>query len=344
MHKKSKKLKKSGKKLGRTNVVEAEDLRDRYKNLRQFLEHNWGRIGLKLQQAREPNDVKVILKLVPGVEGYRAFRDQPARCLLEDGSVEVEKPELDQLRQQHKDAAAYQDRLWSEYHSSLQKADDATNALKAASFRSETGLSVYPSFRGLAHLAEELGVERLTSESDRIKKTLDLAQERKRLLEEQLIPRNASFARNEVVKFRKDDRYENSAVNFAKAMAGLPDYGWLYSFRKCSKNQDQLDTATSYLLFEVVKAVVKAVKPINLEKIEAKLRDEILRPETNLFTKAYAAQNWAWMELAIADCRGKRFQRDEWPYQIMGGFLDHLERPKFLPELELAKRKQLVYH
>lgn len=343
MLKKSKKLKKPAKKLGRTIVVKAEDLHERYKDLRQFLEHNWGRIGLKLQQARRPNDIKIILKLVPGVASYRAFRDQPAGCLLDDGSVEVEKRELDQLRQQHKDATADHDRLWSEYHSAVQKADAATNAVKAAISQYEHAFSVSPSFPVVDHLAEELEVEKLTSESNRIKTTLDLARQRKQLLEEQLVPGNAWFARNEIVKFRNNKLHERSAVNFAKAMAGLPHYGWLYSFRKCSKNQDQLDTATSYLLFEVLKAVVKKVKPIDLEKIEAKLRDEILRPDADLFIKDFGAQNWPWMELAISDCRGQRFQRDEWPYQIMGRFLDHLERPKFLPELELAKRKRLVY-
>ena len=101
-------------------------------------------------------------------------------------------------------------------------------------------------------------------------------------------------------------------------------------------------SAPSYLLFEILKMVVKKVKPANLRKIEMKLRDELLREETNASVMGYVGRNWAYMKQAFAECRGKGFNRAELPYRIMGKFLDNVERPKTLPEIELAKREQLV--
>ena len=59
---------KHSKKLGRPEELSSEELLDRFKALKRFLEDNWGRIGLKLQLVRQPDKVKTILKLVPGVE------------------------------------------------------------------------------------------------------------------------------------------------------------------------------------------------------------------------------------------------------------------------------------
>ena len=338
-----KKAKKSKKKLGRSEVIKPEDLLNRYQDLKQFLEHNWGRIGWELQRIRKPDDVRTVLKLVPRLESGRPFHEQPAACLLEDGDIEVEKHELDLLRVQHQEAAATESRLWSEYyHGAFQKAEEATAALNAAISQFERVLSFHPFVLVIFLMARKLEVEKLRNDANRMKEALGLAQEKKKLLKEQLTPRNAWFARNEIVKFRKSTRFEKTPINFAKAMAGLPEYGWLHSFRKCSMLRDESVSAPSYLLFEILKMVVKKVKPANLRKIEMKLRDELLREETNASVMGYVGRNWAYMKQAFAVCRGKRFKRAELPYRIVGKFLDNVARPKTSPEIELAKREQLV--
>src|SRR3989442_15984648 len=97
---------KNSKKLGRHQIISPEELFDRYKALKRFLEDNWGRIGLDLPRVRQPEDVRMALKLVPGVEWCRPFREQPAVCLLEYGTTKVGRRALSLTRQQHKDAVA----------------------------------------------------------------------------------------------------------------------------------------------------------------------------------------------------------------------------------------------
>jgi hypothetical protein len=245
-------------------------------------------------------------------------------------------------RKQHQDADDTERRLWAEYHSAYKKTEAATTALKAAISQFSPVLSFYQFFAVIFLIAKELEVEKQTNDTNRVKEDLSLAQQRKRLLKSQLTSLNAWFARNEVVKFSKNTRFEKTPANFAKAMTGLPYYRWLHSFRRCSMIRDESVSATSYLLFEILKTIVKKTKPINLRKIEKRLRDELLRQETDLFVRGYAGPNWAYMKQAFAECSGKGYKRAELPYRIMGKFLHNLERPKSITEVELAKLEQLL--
>ena len=324
-------------------MVKPEILLGRYLDLKEFLEQNWGRIGWELRRIRKPEDVRKVLRLVPRVEFRRPFNQEPSDCLLEDGEIEIEKRELDVMRRQYRDVAADEDRLrWTEYHVAFQKAEEATTALK--SIISEFGLLLrfYQFIVVALMFAKKLEVDKLRNEVIRIKEALSLAQEQKTLLNNQLTPRNAWFARNEIVEFRKNERFEKTAINLAKAMAGLPEYTWLHSFRKCSKFQDESAPAPGYLLFELIKAVVKKIRPLNLGKIEKKLQIELLRDNVDPRIRGYVEPNWTYMRQAIAECKRKGFKRAELPYKIMGKFLDNAERPKTMPEIELAKHDRLV--
>lgn len=64
------------------------------------MENNWGRIGLKLQGVRKPEDVRDTLTLVPGVQFHRSFNDHRARCVLAPGDRTVTFGELSKTRQQ----------------------------------------------------------------------------------------------------------------------------------------------------------------------------------------------------------------------------------------------------
>jgi len=83
--------------IGRPESITTEDLSRRYRELKYFLESQWGRIGFELRRVRKPDKVLSILRLVPRIEQWAPFRDQPAACLLEHGEIEIEKSELDLL-------------------------------------------------------------------------------------------------------------------------------------------------------------------------------------------------------------------------------------------------------
>jgi|SRR5882672_848676 len=119
------------KKLGRNEVLSAEELRKRFLDLKRFLGDNWGRIGLKLQKARKPDDIRKALRLVPSVEWCIPFRDGGAKCLISDGSAEVGWLEVRRTREAFEEADRALNSLWLEYHDASRKSQEATDAVKA---------------------------------------------------------------------------------------------------------------------------------------------------------------------------------------------------------------------
>ncbi len=156
----------------------------------------------------------------------------------------------------------------------------------------------------------------------------------------------AWYARNEVVRFARNRHYEKSLTNFAKAIAGLPDYGWLHSVRRCSEikeiEENTHDTALNYQLFQLIEGIIKKTKPLKLYKVEAKVRAELLREDGSWLLREYFGRHWWDIEQAFHACVGKRIPRKEMPYKLMAAFQDSFERGKTIPEQELAKRAQLV--
>jgi hypothetical protein len=334
------------KKVGRDEVTTPEKLLDRYEALKQFLESNWGRIGLELRRVRRPEDVRKVLTNVPGIEYSRPFREQSAVCLIEAGTTEVAPIELRRTREAHDAADSTESRLWSEYHHSRQKAEEATNILKIAIADYGSAIGFFPFFLVVVLIAQELSVEELTRESNRVEASLRLAQRNKQRLKEQITCQQAWYAQSEVVRFARNRRYDKTAENFAKAMAGLPEYTWLYSLRKCLRFQNESAPSTSldYRLFQLIRVVVQRVKRLDLTKIEISVQKELLRQDSDLMLQAYVSPNWAYMKQAFAQCRGKRFRRAELPYKIMTKFHANVDRLKTSVEAEIAKRNQLLSH
>jgi hypothetical protein len=340
-----KNAKNATKKLGRPDVLKPKELVTRYEGLKQFFEHNWGRIGLELRKVRNPERVRTILKMVPQVEWCIPFREGARlACLLKHASADVNSRELRLTRKRHDEAVAAESRLSSEFYPTRQKADEASNALRAAI--SPLGDAIQcPSFFCLAAgLAEMLSVRELTKRASATEANLRETQQTRRELGELVMSEEGWHARNEVVKFVRSRRYVGNPENFAKAMAGLPEYGWLHSFRKCEASLIKSTSWVeySYQLFEILKSIVQKVKPLKLSKVELKLRDKLLDADTDPPFRAWVAPNWAYMKQAFAEHRGKRFNRSELPYKIMGTFLANVERSKSMVEVELAKREQLL--
>ena len=56
----------------------------------------------------------------------------------------------------------------------------------------------------------------------------------------------------------------------------------------------------------ILEMLVKKAKPVDLGKLEMKLRDELLRDDTDLFIRGYVGPNWPYMKRVFTECSGKR--------------------------------------
>ena len=334
----AKKIKRQDK-VGRPEELRIEELPNRYADMKSFLENYWGRLGLELKQVRQPEDVRMILKRVPGIEWFIPFRAH-AICLIADESTEASSKEIRDMRQKCKDAVAKEDHLWSEYHTTNDKAQPAATALKSAMSQVQDALGTFPFFLIIALVERALRVEELTSLANNLGASARQAQKERESLKKMLSAQEAWYARNQVVEFARNRRYRKTVLNFARAMAGLPEWGWFHSRRMCEAIQDQSTPAPAYQIFELLKTIIRGMRPLKLANVEKRLRDELLHRDADPMLRGYVSPNWHYLQDAIHYCRGVK--QSELPYKILDRFLHHLERPKTITETELARQNQLV--
>jgi hypothetical protein len=273
------------------------------------------------------------------------FRDYRTGCLLNEGVNKVHWKELRLTREQFDLAVIKVDELWPQFHKASRSFSEATAAL--VNFISQFGsnLNYFPIFLTTVVFAKHLGVEERKSEFAKIEQSLRHATQEKQTFSDSLSSQEAWYARNEIVRFVKTPRFETNLINFAKAMAGLPDCSWISSYRHCSpilKNRPIPVPTLKYQLLELTRAVVKRVKPVNMTRIEAMLRDKVLKQEIEAPLRQFVSPRWADLKQAFADCKGKGIPRKNLPNEIMAKFLHHLERSKTPAEMALAAREQLI--
>jgi hypothetical protein len=338
------KSKKASTKRGREEEITPDDLLRRYAAMKRFLEDDWGRLGLKLPAARKPDDVRSVLKLVPGVQWCPAFRDFPTGCLLRDGNIQATWRQVRATRYKWEEARRVENQLSRESqtaHQSLQPLKNAFESVRKG--RKESELPDHERTE-LQTIAKQLRIEEMTNRAHELRELLQVAQVKRESLEHQLSTEEAWLARNEVIAFVRDRkrRYSKTPANFAKAMAGLPFYDWLYSVRKCQSIPELESVSKTYLfqVFEMVQKIVRRTRSANLRKIESKLKSELLTEAAPILT-SYISPLWFYMTLAFADCRGKKIRRAHIPYKVMERFLEHRYSPDQVKG-ELAKLHQLL--
>jgi hypothetical protein len=329
------------KKLGRPPELDIQDLGKRFRDVKQFLENYWGRVALGLRAAQDPEDVRAVLNLVPNVESFAPFRGH-ASCLIEPTATRVSGNELRETRRKFNEAQAREQRLWSESNAARQNAEQVVAAVKSTFAGFDMAFAISPFFFLVIYdLAQALRVDELVTRSQSLEADYRTARTEKESRHSALRSQQAWFARSEVVKFARNRRYDKTLLNFARAMAGLPEWGSFHSRRTCESIHDQSPPLTPYLLFQVIEAITRKTKPLTMTNMENKLRRELLQPNLDLFLKSYAASHWYHLQEAVNFCRGKEFMRSQLPYKIMDRFLHNLERPKTIAEIELAKVHQL---
>jgi hypothetical protein len=339
--KKPKQGKKSAPKLGRPEELKIEDLPKRFGDMKSFLENYWGRVGLGLRRVRQPEDVRTVLTLVQGIEWMTPFKAH-AICLIAPDAMEVSPNVLRATRRKHKAAEALEQRFWTEYHEANPKAQQANIALQQAISQFEGALDRFEFFLIVSLVAEMLQVKELTTRVANFWNAVLKAREEKDALKDALNAQEAWFARNEVVEFARNRRHSKSLLNFARAMAGIPEWGWFHSRRTCETIPDTFGTTSIHKVFELLNTIIRKTKPLSLARVEKRFREELLGPDADPMLRGYVTPQWDYLVEAIRFCKGKEIKRSELPFKIMDRFIYHAERGKSTIDIELAKRNELA--
>src|SRR5262249_19213220 len=76
---------------------------------------------------------------------------------------------------------------------------------------------------------------------------------RERALTSRLQSLQASFARQEILKFVKSQRYELNLVSRADALSNLPFSGWRQSMKRNKKSQTKIGNGMFYQIFKAIR-------------------------------------------------------------------------------------------
>jgi hypothetical protein len=263
-------------------------------------------------------------------------------CFVNEGRGPVHFSVVRATRRRHKEADAAMTSRWSELHVSSQKFASAQTSLRVAVSEFATLARFLRIFTYL--FAIDFEVQQLRRELETADRVLKDARKVEEDLRNKKAVQEAWFAQNEIVQLKRSKRHELNPDNLAKAMAGMPEYGWFNSFRRCEDLDIEafkpylrlMPSPYPYQLFEIVTRIVKRMKPLKLDRIEKRLLTE-LRLNENMLLRESVKPLWLDMKEAFADCRGRRLKRRELPYFLIGRFLDRVESGKSEMNRDLAK-------
>lgn len=328
-----------GKKLGRDQVIDNDELLKRYAAQKQFVEYNWGRIGLQLQRVRKASDVGAAFRLVPRLEFTLPFREHKASCLVNHCSQPVSIRNLRSTQQLHDQSARALTAQWSDFHNSSQEFESGKANLKISFSEIGALACFFPIFYLL--VARDVQVQNLQEKFVDVQLALKKTQQHEEELRQKRNAEEAWFAQNEVLRLKRSRRYSVTAINIAKATAGMPEYGWLNSLRRCEKLtlEPWRSVPYTYQIFELLQQIVRRMKPLKVDKVQKRLLHELLSEQHTLLRET-VKPHWEDLKRAFADCRGKRFTRHELPFFVIGGFLNYLDTPKSPMQVEVAKHAQ----
>jgi len=270
------------------------------------------------------------------------FRDHNAFCFANEGRGPVHFSVVRATRQKHKEAVATLSNRWSDFHTSSQKLSSAQNSLKIAVWELAPLACFLSIFAYLFAINSE--VQEIAREFEAAQQALTSAQSLEESSRKKRAAHEAWFAQNEIVKLKRSKRHSlENPDDLAKAMAGMPEYGWFNSFRRCkslniesfSPSLVLMSSAYPYQLFEMVARITERMKPLKVERVEKRLLHE-LRSKENTLLRETVKKHWLHMERAFSDCAGKRLTRHTLPYFLIGRFVDRMELGTSAYDGELA--------
>ena len=119
-------------------------------------------------------------------------------------------------------------------------------------------------------------------------------------MQERLRGLEASFARQELLRFLKSDRYELTPLNLANAAAGLPLMGWRRSVSRSKKVPSKIANGLMYQIFKAIRYLVTTANRRSENALVTSFRDGIRSlPSRYQLPKSKLAENWFSLERAI---------------------------------------------
>ena len=298
-------------------------LHNRRDQLVQTFESAWGQIGFELRKCKNADDlIRIFLPLAEGyMQNTISVFCQPSTEKASAASVRMVRAKLRSL-------AAPLWRVDEMRRDALGRLQGANAAL------SQAPKNVHRLVKG-----ERKKCRKEVWKAAQEYRTLS---DSRRGLEVQLPALEASFARQELIRFLRSKRYALTPVNLANAAAGLPYMGWRRSMWRCTKEPCVIANGLNYQVFKSISYLAANARKRTEDTLVTSLREGIpLLPSRFRLPQAELAKDWLYLERAVRQAYRARPHPKALPFEITKRYLNQM-RSRSQVDMVLAERAKLM--
>jgi hypothetical protein len=152
----------------------------------------------------------------------------------------------------------------------------------------------------------------------------------------------AGFARQEVLRFCKEKRYELSPLNLANAVAGLPYMGWRRSMGRTIKYPSMFGNGLEYQIFKVIRFIAENAKRHSENVFIAEFRERIPGlPNRYRAARDEIAERWFYLERALRQALRNKPRPRAIPFEITKHYFRQFRSPRSQVEIIVAQNAKL---
>jgi hypothetical protein len=136
----------------------------------------------------------------------------------------------------------------------------------------------------------------------------------------------ASFARQEILRFLKSKRYTLTPLSLANATAGLAYMGWRQSMRRTAKAPCAIATGRMYQIFKAIRYLASNANKKTENGLVITFEDSIPSlPSRYQLPKAELAEKWFYLERALRQAYRTKLHTKELPFEITKRYFKQLQ-------------------
>jgi hypothetical protein len=201
--------------------------------------NSWHDVGGNLRWIKKPADVIEALAVWKNDDQY------VVKCLLRPSSTPASPKWLTVTR-----------RKLGDLNRALYDASDAREKCRQSLETAERALSANLSDGEKAVVQDQ--VTKRTEKFAHADAEYSAIADRQKKMQELLLDGQASFAREEFLRFCKSNRYRLRPLNMANALAGLPHIGWRQSAKRCKKSAAPGADGLSLQVFGTIQSILRS--------------------------------------------------------------------------------------
>jgi hypothetical protein len=314
----------SRKRRGPHPALSDAQLHNRRDQLVQIFEGHWGEIGWELQRCKKPDDV---IRVLSPLAESRSWVAEVVEVFCRPSSEPASATILHRLRSQRRGLA------------------EPGRIADASKRRAEEQLHQVNWALTQAHGRSRRIVKRARKqqrkEAWKIEKQYRNVVDAERRLEARLSTLEASFARQELVRFIRSKRYELTPLNLANAAAGLPGVGWRQSMRRNASAPSVAANGLEYQIFKAIRYLAKIADRRTENGLVEGFRESIpLLPSRYRLARVELAEKWLYLERALRQSYRVKSHVKALPFEITKRFFKQSHSPSQV-DMVLAQQAKI---